>query len=71
MRNYCIRITGARARASSLTLPTVQYLAVHPKTAVAFFFFLTAFHYLFNASLKGVLTDPLSLPLFYGQFMLT
>lgn len=70
MQNYCIRIAGPRVRASTLTLPTVQYLVAHPKTAVAFFP-LTASHYLFNAGLKCVFTDCLSLPLFYGQFMLT
>lgn len=37
MQNYCIRITGLRARALTLILPTMQYLVMNPKTAVAFF----------------------------------
>lgn len=70
MQNYCIRITGLRARALTLILPTMQYLVMNPKTAVAFFSPLSS-NSLFNAGLKYVFPNPLSLPLFYGQFKLT
>lgn len=70
MQNYCIGITGLRTRALTFILPTMQHLVVHPKTAVAFFSYLHPNEH-FNTGLKCVLPNPLSLPLFYGQFVLT
>lgn len=68
MQNYSITIIGFRARA--LTLPTMQYLDTHPKTAWLFFSHCIQI-YLFNAGLKCAFPNPLSLPLFYVQGVLT